>query len=113
MARDEHIFSAGRAPLLGDLKLLSDHHDQLRRARNQAANRTHKDLVILQPGYQQRVPNLTAKKNMVAALRMIQGDHSVRAELIRSRIRELRRLDAELAELRHRIRARSRSRAPH
>ena len=55
-ARGEGLFSPHRNGVLHDLKLLSDHRDQLVRARTRIINRTHKDLVISHPGYERRIP---------------------------------------------------------
>jgi transposase len=103
VAREEPLFSVERSPILEDLKLLSDHHDQLKRARNQTANRTHRCLVALDPAYHERIPNLTAAKHIASVLKLLRGNKSVRAELIRSYVRELRRLDAELKVIRGQI----------
>ncbi len=78
VAREEPLFSVQRSPILEDLKLLSDHHDQLKRARNQTANRTHRCLVALDPAYHERIPNLTAAKHIASVLRFLRGNNSVR-----------------------------------
>lgn len=87
-----------------DLKLLSDHLDHLKRLRTQLANRIHGHLMIVRPGYEGRIGALTAEKSRRAILMMLRGDRSVRTELIRRNVRELRRLDAEMKELRAEIR---------
>jgi transposase len=84
--------------VLQDLKLLSDHRDQLVRARTRIINRTHKDLVISHPGYERRIPKLRAK-HLDAAMVLLRGDRSVRAGLIRHNISELRRLNRQIAEV--------------
>lgn len=83
-----------------DLKLLSDHLDQLKRLRTQLANRIHGHLMVVRPGYQAKIGALSAEKSRRAVLVMLRGDRSVRAELVRRNVRELRRLDAEVKELR-------------
>ncbi|MFN2594391.1 MAG: IS110 family transposase [Actinomycetota bacterium] len=87
-----------------DLKLLSDHLDHLKRLRTQLANRIHSHLMVARPGYEKKIGALTADKSRRAILMMLRGDHSVRAELVRRNVRELRRLDAEMKELRVQIR---------
>ncbi len=87
-----------------DLKLLSDHLDQLKRLRTQLANRIHSHLMIVRPGYEKKIGALTAEKSRRSILMLLRGDHSVRAELIKRNVRELRRLDAEMKELRADIR---------
>jgi transposase len=98
-ARGDGLFSPHRSEALHDLKLLSDHRDQLVRARTRIINRTHKDLVISHPGYERRIPKLRAKKHLDAAMALLRGDRSVRAGLIRHNISELRRLNRLIAEV--------------
>jgi transposase len=97
VARGEGLASPSRNDLLGDLKLLSDHRDQLVRARTQLINRTHRDLVVTRPGYEGRIPKLTSKKKLAEARRLLRGDDSVRAHLIRERIGEITRLIDKIA----------------
>lgn len=103
VARGDGLSSPQRTELFQDLKLLSDHRDQLVRARTQLINRTHNDLVISHPGYEKGIPKLSSKKNLRAALTLLRGDHSVRAELIRDRIVELRRLNEKIGEIEKQI----------
>jgi transposase len=49
------------------------------------------------------VPNLIGAKHLATALSMVEGDLSVRAELVRRRIRELRRLGQEIADTKLRL----------
>jgi transposase len=104
VARGEVLPSPRRARALADLKLLSDYRDQLLCARTQLANRVHRDLVILRPGYQQVVPNLVGAKHLSRAASLVKADPSVRAELVRRRIAELRRVSNEIAETKARLR---------
>jgi transposase len=98
-ARGEGLSSPQRNDVFVDLKLLSDHRDQLVRARTRLINRTHTDLVISHPGYEKRIPKLNSKKNQAAALTLLRGDRSVRANLIRDRIGEIRRLNKKVADV--------------
>jgi len=97
VARGDGLASPQRSEVFQDLKLLTDHRDQLVRARTQLINRTHKDLVISHPGYEQRIPRLNSKKNLRAAMALLRGDRSTRAKLLRDRIAEIRRLDDKIA----------------
>src|SRR6266542_165687 len=103
VARGEDLPSTGRTQALSDLKLLSDYRDQLVHARTQLANRVHRDLVVLHPGYARAVPNLIGAKHLSTAATLVKKDPSVRAELVRRRIRELRRLGQEIAETKLRL----------
>jgi transposase len=103
VARGEGLSSPLRKAIYQDLKLLSDHRDQLVRARTRLINRAHKDLVVSHPGYEKRIPMLTSKKNLKSAMTLLRGDSSVRAELIRDRIAEIRRLDDKIGAIEKQI----------
>lgn len=98
-ARGEGLCSPQRTEVFVELKLLSDHRDQLVRARTQLINRTHKDLVISHPGYEKKIPKLNFDKHQRAAMGLLRGDRSTRAHLIRDRIGEIRRLTKKIADL--------------
>jgi transposase len=85
------------------LKLLSDHFDQLKRHRTQLVNRIHKTLVVSQPGYERRIGDLKAERHKTAVMNLLRRDRSVRADLVRRNIKEIRRLEAEMKALRVRI----------
>lgn len=86
-----------------DLKLLSDHFDQLKRQRTQLVNRIHKALVVMQPGYEKRVGDLKAERHKTTVMNLVRRDRSVRADLVRRNIKEIRRLEAEMKTLRQTI----------
>lgn len=98
VARGEGLCSPQPTDILVELKLLSDHRDQLVRARTQLINRTHKDLVISHPGYEKKIPKLNSKKAQAAAISLLRGDRSVRAELIRDRIAEIQRATKKIGD---------------
>jgi hypothetical protein len=93
----EGLSSPQRTAFLEDLRLLTGYRDQLVRARTQVINRTHKNLVIPHPGYERRIPKLDSKKNIKAAQALLRGDRSVRADLVRDHINEIRRLSDKIA----------------
>lgn len=99
VAREQDLGPARTAGIAEDLKLLSDFRDQLVHARTQLANRIHKDLVVLRPGYERKIRNLVGKKNIAAAVQLLRGEHCTRADLTKKRIAELRRLDQQLVQL--------------
>ncbi len=96
-ARGDGLSAPQRTEIFQDLKLLSEHRDQLVRARTQLINRTHKNLVASHPGYEQRIPKLTTKRSLQTAMAMLRNDRSVRAGLIRDRIAEIRRINDKIA----------------
>lgn len=79
-----------------DLRLVKGHRDELQRERTKLLNRLHKDLVVVAPGYEQKVPNLTRKTAMSDILKLLRGIHSVRATLMRDRVAEVRRIEARV-----------------
>lgn len=99
----DELPTVARQAELSDLKLLVDHHDQLVRHRTKLINRLHKDLVWLHPGYEKTICCIKRPKGWDAVIEMVAHDTSVRAELIRERIYELRdlkaRIDASMARL--------------
>lgn len=97
VGREGTLSSPRRSAIWDDLKLLVDYRDQLVRLRTQLSNRIHRDLVVVHPGYQNHVSDLRSKKNIAKAAQLLRGDRSVRAELTRRRISQLRRVDEELA----------------
>ena len=105
VARGEGLASPVRSEVLQDLKMLVDQRDHLVHARTQLINRTHKDLVISHPGYQDWIPKLNSKPNQSAALALLRKDRSVRAGLIRDRVGDIRRLEAKIARVEEMIEA--------
>lgn len=99
VARGERLAAVSSDGAAIDLKLLSDRRDQLVRARTRVANQAHADLVVVSPGYEKRIPNLAAKKHLAAVMSLLRGDRSVRAQIVRDRIDELRALDRRIAEV--------------
>jgi transposase len=102
------LSSARRSAVLSDLKLLVDYRDQLVRARTQMANRAHADLVVIRPGYEEKVPNLRARRHVVRARTLLRGDRSVRGELLRLRLAEVLRLSRDIEQTDRRIAAKLR-----
>jgi len=103
LAREESLPRPRIGGSFEDLRLLSDHYDHLKRLRTQLANRIHKHLMIVSPGYEKKFGSLTAERTRRAVLLRLRSDHSVRAQLVKRNVREIRRLDAEMKQLRAEI----------
>ena len=102
-ARGDGLSAPQRTEAFQDLKLLTDHRDQLVRARTQLIKRTHKNLVVSHPGYEKRIPKLTTKRTLKASMVLLRSDRSVRADLIRDRIAEIRRINEKIAAVEKQI----------
>ena len=89
--------------LPADLRVLMDYREQLIVERTATANRVHTELGWLRPGYQHQLPRLTSPTHLQAALGLIAGDASVRADVTRARLTRMLAITAELADLRRQI----------
>jgi transposase len=97
--RGDGLAAVRTTPLADDLKVLVDRRDHLKDACGRARNEIHGHLVVLRPGYHHRVPKLTARCHLAAVLKMLRGDHGVRAKVVRDLVAEMRRLMDQMAEL--------------
>jgi len=86
-----------------DLRALADYRRQLTDERTELANRAHAELHGLFPGYHRDVPRLTAPRYVAVALRLLDGDGRVRAELTRRRLHRIDELTVEIKQLRKQI----------
>ena len=105
VARDDRLPRPRIDQAYEDLKLLSDHLDQLKRLKTQLTNRIHKELTVACPGYEKRIGSLGAERHRKGVMTLLRGDSSVRADLIRRNVKELRRIDAEIKELKVSLKA--------
>lgn len=65
--------------------------------------RVHTDLLVLAPGYGERIPNLVAARHLASVARLLGRSPAVRAGLARSRLAHLRAIDREVAGLEVRL----------
>jgi transposase len=86
-----------------ELRILSDYRRQLVTERIRLVNRVHADLVIVVPGYEDKVPQLTRPSQVRAARRLLHGKSGVRVELIRRRLDRVTAIDQEARELKARL----------
>ena len=80
-----------------DLRLIVVARDELLAERTRVANRLHADLLVLEPGYGDRVPNLVAARHLGAVARLLGGKTDVRAQLAKTRLARLRTIDRQVA----------------
>jgi len=66
-------------------------------------NRVHADLVIVVPGYKDKVPTLTRPSLVAAARRLLRGQTGVRVELLRRRMDRVVAIDTEAKALHRRL----------
>jgi transposase len=88
-----------------ELRILSDYRRQLVTERIRLVNRIHADLVIVAPGYKDKVPALSRPTQVAAARRLLHGKSSVRVELIRRRLDRVTAIDRESIQLKARLEA--------
>lgn len=87
------------------LKLLSDQRDRLVRARSAELGRIHGFMVIVKPGYERSLRIAKNNKSLASIAQMVRGDTSVRADMIRDSIAEVRRLNRVVEKVERRIEA--------
>jgi len=102
-ARETSLPATASTGWTRQLRELVDYREQLVQERTRVANRLHADLVELQPGYQDQIKNLVSKRYLARVESLLTGSRITRAELARRRLTNLRRLDAEAAELKQAI----------
>ena len=68
------------APDVG-LKLLVAARDELQAERSRVANRLDADLLVLVPGYSERIPNLVAARHLSAVSRLLIRSSAIRAKV--------------------------------
>jgi transposase len=88
-----------------DLKLLADHRDRLIKARTGELSRIHAFMTVLRPGYHTSLGILKKEKGLLTVTRMLRGDQSVRAQLVRAAVAEVRRLNRAIKRVESEISA--------
>jgi transposase len=86
-----------------DLRALLDYRDELLAERVAMVNRVQVELAGLRPGYHAKIPQLTTSRHLAAARELLNGDDSVRAQLVRRRLDRIVGIDAEMPALRAQI----------
>ncbi len=104
-AREEDLVAARSTDdSTEQLRILSDYRRQLVTERIRLVNPVHADLVIVVPGYKDKVPQLTRPTQIRAARRLLHAKTGVRVELLRHRLDRVTAIDREAAALKARYR---------
>ena len=110
--RETGLPPARRDELAQELKLLVDYRDQLLAERTRLGNRIHADLRVIVPGYGSQVRNPTAAIYRTRTRRLLRGNTTVRAGLVRQRLARLAVIEGEAVQLRQELAARVRASCP-
>jgi transposase len=88
-----------------EIRLLLEAREDLIGETSRARNRLHAHLLVLVPGYGGKVANLVAARHKVTVRRLLRGNSTLQAELARSLLDRLLRLERECAVLTRRLEA--------
>ena len=102
-ARDDDLPPPRFIGACDDLAALVRYRRELVKSRTAALNRLHSTLEKIRCGYHNRTGPLTSGAGLDAACKLLRGDDSARAEIGRSRIRDIRRLCREIDAVTQRI----------
>ena len=102
-ARDDDLPAPRFAGAPDDLAALVRYRRELVKSRTATLNRLHSTLEKIRCGYHSRTGPLTSRAGLDAAGELLRDDDSARAEIARSRIRDIRRLGREIDALAQRI----------
>jgi hypothetical protein len=103
VAGKDRALPPARDGFIEELKLLSDHRNRLVRARTAELGRIHSFMTVLRPGYQTSLGTLKNGKTLSLVIRMLRAENSVRAQLVRESVAEVRRLNQAIARVEQRI----------
>jgi transposase len=101
--REPDLPPVRRADRSRDLGLLVDAREAAVTGATRSRNRLHAHLVVLVPGYGERVERLVSGAALARATRLLRGVRGIEAELARDEIAELRRLARRIEVLTRRI----------
>jgi len=102
-ARETNLPPIRLADRTSELRLLLEAREDLVGEATRVRNRVHAHLLVLVPGYGETVTNLVAVRHRTAAARLLRGGNTVQAELARSLLVRLARLEREITALTRRI----------
>jgi transposase len=87
-----------------DLRLLSQQRDRLVLARTKEQNRIHGHMTLLVPGYESAIGSVKKNRNLAVITKLLRADRTVRADIVRDGIEEIRRLNRTISKVEARIR---------
>ena len=102
-ARDHDLPAPRFTGAPNELACLVGYRRELVKDRTAAINRLHADLEKIRCGYHTRIGALTSRRGLDAAARLLRGDPGAPAEVARSRITHIRRLNRQIDTLSTRI----------
>ena len=103
-AREDDLPPPRPDGLVEDLRALVFYRREQATSLTQEANRLHADLTLIRPGYQQTIKTrLTQRSALSRVTRLISRDRSVQADIARRRVRTIRGLITQIADLDSRI----------
>ena len=117
LAEGEHLPAIARDDASTELRLLSDHRDNLLVDRTRLINQLHAQMLQIDPGYQGRSGALTARRGLLycrdLTIREADGVTRTRLLIVRQLVGQIRRLEEEIATITGALGARVRaSRTP-
>ena len=99
-AREDDLPRPRPEGVIEDLRSLVLYRHEQVLSLNREVNRLHADLNQIQPGYKQNIRGrLTLPSPLNKVIRLISADRSVRADIVRQRVRTTKRLVKHIAEL--------------
>ena len=86
--------------LVEDLRILVFYRREQAKELNRQVNRLHADLAQISPGYQHKITTrLTLPTALTPVMRLMSTDRSVRADIARGRVRNMRGLITQIKQI--------------
>ena len=98
-ARDDDLPPARGDGPLDELRCLVGYRRELVQSRTGHVNRLHGDLEKIRCGYHRTISAITSDKALTRVMRLLCGDTGARANVARGRVRHIRELNRQIAEL--------------
>ena len=98
-ARDDDLPPTRGDGPLDELRCLVGYRRELVQSRTGHVNRLHGDLEKIRCGYHRTISAITSDKALTRVMRLLCGDTGARANVARGRVRHIRELNRQIAEL--------------